>query len=212
MPKEAYIGLDTDAVLAKVFADWKFKNFTFPGKDEPDGCVGKKCISKAYKIVLRRRAPDNTWKAYPDKTQGLLSGHLYFKASCGMVKKSTQRMKLTVHELHFTVRRSKSQFLIDDAGPSSLTSAESIHINRNTSWGREQNLKALARALANDLPSLDPAFTAEEISLFLTDCLKATQDTMKTLATEFEDAVVKRFQTSVGVDVELEGDASITGR
>jgi hypothetical protein len=235
MPNKDYFGLSSSELLEKAFAGWSFNGFEFPAlpqgrfadrddekqqgkakaKDDAknrgatDGCTGDKCISKASKYYLRRRH-NNQWQAVDDETIGLLSAHLYFKASCGELKPSTKKVTLSLNEFHLTMRRSKSQFVIDANGPSILTSKESIHINRNTDWGRSENIDALVNALANDLPA-DDRFTRAELLDYLA-YKRLTTALMTTLAVDLKIEAPKLLTAQLQVDVEVETDASIEGR
>jgi hypothetical protein len=211
MAKADFIGLKGDDVLARAFSGWSFNGFEFPPPGIPDGCSGEKCISRAVHYFLRRRAPNGSWQASPDDVTGLISGHLYFKASCSEIKQSTVSMKLLLKEFHLTMRRSKSQLTIDKHGSSLDTSKESIHINRNTDWGRTQNIDELAKSLANDLPGAPP-FTRDEVLAFLKEFRNYTTQHMKLLADELFVEAPRHLQAQVGVLVEVQGDASITGR
>lgn len=211
MAKADYIGLKSDALLAKAFAGWEFNGFEFPRAGVADGCTGEKCISRAVQYYLRRRAGNGSWQASPDDAVGLLSGHLYFKASCGEVKDSTLSVKLKLKEFHLTMRRTKSQLLIDHSGSSIMTSGESIHINRNTEWGRTKNIDALVLALASDLPGVQ-AFTRAELLAFLTEYRRYTKAHMTILADELMVEAPKHLQAQLGVTVNVEGDSSLTGR
>jgi hypothetical protein len=211
MAKADYIGLKGNELLAKAFAGWSFNGFDFPKADVADGCTGEKCISRAVQFFLRRPAQNGSWHASPDDVIGLISGHLYFKASCGEIKQSTVSVKLALKEFHLTVRRTKGQLLIDDAGSSILTSEESIHINRNTDWGRDANINNLVRALANDLQGVPP-FTRAEVLAFLKEYRKYTTEHMAVLADELKVEAPKHLAAQVGVTVTVEPDASITGR
>jgi hypothetical protein len=210
MAKADYIGLTGKELLAKAFAGWSFSGFDFPRQGVADGCTGEKCISKAVQFFLRR-AHNGSWQAAAQDTIGLISGHLYFKASSGEIKESTKSLKVSLKEFHLTVRRSKSQLLIDDAGASIMTSEESIHINRNTDWGRTKNIDALVKALENDLKGVPP-FTRDELLAFLKEYRKYTTAHMKGLADELKVEAPKHLQAQVGVPVEVESDVSITGR
>jgi hypothetical protein len=211
MAKVDYIGLGGDALLAKAFADWSFMGFDFPKVGIADGCIGEKCISKAVQYYLRRKTANNTWQAAPDDTVGLLSGHLYFKASCGDVKDSTRTFNVALKEFHLTMRRSKSQLLIDDSGPSILTSDESIHINRNTEWGRKKNLQNLVVKLASEIQAGTP-FTEVEVIDFLTGYKRLTQERLGLIADELLVDARAHLEKQLGVPVTVTGDATFTGR
>lgn len=211
MAKADYIDLDGNALLAKAFAGWSFNGFDFPMKDVADGCTGEKCISQAVHYFLRRRAPNGTWQSSSDDVLGLLSGHLYFKATCGVIKKSSNTLRVVLKQFHFTIRRSKSQFLIDECGPSILTSKDSIHINRNTDWGRDENIDKLVQALANDLPGA-AAFTRAELLDFLTAYRNYTKQHMGLLADELAIEAQIHLQEQVGVTVTVDCDVSFAGR
>jgi hypothetical protein len=57
------------------------------------------------------------------------------------------RLNLAITAFHITARPATGQQTIDEHGPSIFTAKESIHINRNTGWGREDNLNELLRVL-----------------------------------------------------------------
>lgn len=211
MAKADYVGLNGDDVLARAFAGWTFSGFSFPRAGVKDGCTGRKCISRAVQYYLRRKAPNGTWQASPDDVVGLLSGHLYFKASCSGIKESSVTLNVGLKEFHLTMRRTKTQLLIDENDPSQTTSEESIHINANTDWGREKNIVGLVRALASDLPGV-PAFTRAELLAFLTEYRKYTRQHMQILAAELLNEVGSHLATETGLIVKVEGDASFNGR
>jgi hypothetical protein len=211
MPKEEFIACKTiDEVLKTAFAGWSFKGFTFP-TENGDGLAGEKCISKAKQLFLRRRKPDLSWKADPDDTVGLLSAHIYFTANCALVKKSTRTLTLNILKFHMTVRRSKSQKLIDKAGASIMTAKEAIHYNRNSSWaGREENLKELVRVLESDIPGQMP-FTAAEVVDFLENSLGYDKAWMVTAAGQLVDEAGRHLAQRTGLPVTVEADESVTG-
>ncbi len=211
MAKADYVGLKGDELLAKAFAGWTFNGFEFPRAGLNDGCTGKKCISRAVQYYLRRKAPNGSWQASPDDAVGLLSGHLYFKASCSGIKESSVKLTVQLKEFHLTMRRTKTQLLIDENSSSLTTSEESIHINANTDWGREKNINGLVRALATDLPGA-PAFTRAELLAFLTEYRSYTRRHMQMLAAELVQDVTTHLAAETGLIVDVQGDASINGR
>lgn len=70
-----------------------------------------------------------------------LALHLNFKCKVG------GSLNLAITAFHITARPATGQQTIDEHGPSIFTAKESIHINRNTDWGREENLVELLRVL-----------------------------------------------------------------
>lgn len=212
MAKADYVGLKGDDLLAKAFARWEFNGFDFPAIGEANGCVGTKCISRASKLYLRRQTKNGTWSAAPEDSVGLLSAHLYFKASCGELKQSAGSFNVRLEEFHLTVRPAKTQLLIDAAGASILTGEKSIHINRNTDWGRPDNIDALVAELAIQMPGSEP-FTRPEMLLFLTSCRRFTKERMVTISDELmADAAAHLTKVLAGVGVTVDGDATFHGR
>ncbi len=208
-----YIGLKTDALLAKAMAGWTHSGFTFPTADQQDGCVGTKCISRAKQLYLRRQV-NATWATAPTDTKALLSAHLYFKVSCGEVKKSTKSFTINLNEFHLTVRRTKMQINIDKNGSSLITGDESIHINRNTAWGREKGITNLVRELASDVPTGTAEFTGPELLAYLTGCEGYDQQWMTTVAGLLLPAVQNHLAApaQLGIPVTANGDATFQGR
>lgn len=210
MAKADYIGLPTEALLKKAFADWNYMGFTFPLEaKQNDGVTGTKCISTGVKQFLRRRAPNGSWQAFSDDVVGLLSGHIYFTSESGTITEKHNTFKVKVLKFHMTVRRSKSQDGIDKLGPSILTSKESIHIGLSSDkgWGRPDNLRGLVTALANDLPGQDP-FKEEHLLDFLNNRLGWNKDRMRMLALGLCEDAAKHLTARMGVNVTVEGDAS----
>lgn len=211
MAKADYIDMRGEDLLSKAFAGWSFCGFDFPEQGVKDGCTGEKCISKAVPYYLRRKAPNGSWQATPDDVVGLISGHLYFKVTAGEIKASSTSLTVKLKELHMTIRRTKSQLLIDHSGSSILTGDESIHINGNTQWGRPKNIVNLVHALANEIRDV-PAFTTKELLDFLTNYRGLTTERLKMLAAELLVDVQAHLASQTGVVVTVEGDASLVGR
>jgi hypothetical protein len=127
------------------------------------------------------------------------------------VKDSTRTFNVALKEFHLTMRRSKSQLLIDDSGPSILTSDESIHINRNTEWGRKKNLQNLVVKLASEIQAGTP-FTEVEVIDFLTGYKRLTQERLGLIADELLVDARAHLEKQLGVPVTVTGDATFTGR
>ncbi len=210
MAKADYLELTSQKILEKAFSGWEFAGFTFPKPGVADGLVGEKCISKAVQYFLRRQTA-GSWQSTGDDIIGLLSGHIYFTAECGVIKNSTSQFTIKLSKFHLTMRRSKCQVSIDNNGSSIITSKESIHINRNTNWGRTENIDALVAGLGNDIQH-DRPFTRDEVLDFLTLYRKYTSQYMATLSDELVAEVKKHLTTQLSpIVVTVDSDESIRG-
>lgn len=121
--------------------DFRFlKNYSFNGDN---------CISAPYVISVPPGCADKpafgpeSVKVKPDDPK--LSLHLNFVCTHSL---SHDRLNLAIKHFHITARAVKDQDLINAHGPSSLTAALAIHLNRNTDWGREDEIDALAVKIA----------------------------------------------------------------
>lgn len=208
---EKYVNMDSKELLKEVFGGWSYGGFDFPKLGETTGCVGGTCISKPVRLYLRRRTDKGDWNVTPHDSRGLLSMHMNFKVNCEMLKQSSRLLRVELAELHLTVRRTRVQDRIDDAGSSILTASESIHINANTDWKREQNFEALIKALANEMPTGE-SFTVKELYDFLTGYRRITTAHVRTLAADFLVAVAAHLARETGVPAQLGMDATFTGR
>jgi hypothetical protein len=128
---------DPGPFLKAIFDGLIYDGFRFPTMGN-DGCIERCCISKALVVNV----PNTT----PARQIGF---HLNFTCVPGGYDGST--LNLTVTHFHLTARPLTTQALINVAGPSILTAANSIHINRNTDWGRQDNFDAMAADLYPNL-------------------------------------------------------------
>jgi hypothetical protein len=117
--------------LKAIFDGLIYDGFRFPTSGT-DGCIGECCISKAQLVSF----PGTAKKA---------ALHLNFTCVPGGYKPGS--LNLAITHFHLTARPQAGQALINQAGPSILTAADSIHINRNGDWGRAQNITNLAGTL-----------------------------------------------------------------
>lgn len=130
---------DTAQFLRAIFDGLIYDGFRFP-TDGVEGCIGGFCISKSLDVII------------PGSRQRV-AVHLNFKCTPGeyaadrLAQGSYARLNLAICHFHLTARTAAWQGLINNAGNSKLTAEESIHINRNTDWGRSANVTALAGSL-----------------------------------------------------------------
>lgn len=117
--------------LKAIFDGLFYDDFRFPTSGN-DGCISTCCISKAHAVTI----PGTTKK---------VATHLNFTCVPGGYKPGS--LNLAVTHFHLTARPLGGQTLINVAGPSILTAADSIHINRNGDWGRGPNIANLAGVL-----------------------------------------------------------------
>lgn len=134
--------------LKAILDGLNYDGFRFPTSGR-DGCIGGFCISKA----LRVNTPG-----------GNIDFHLNFSCTPGGFQRRDGRntLNLAIRQFHLTARSAREQMLINDAGPSQLTAATSVHINRNGDWGRADNLHALARSLDMSQANLLAILTRRE--------------------------------------------------
>lgn len=121
--------------------DFRFlKNYSFHGDNcisapfvisVPPGCDGKPAFG-----------PDSVKVQAGDPK---LSLHLNFVCTHSL---NQDRLTLRIKHFHITARAVEDQDLINAHGPSSLTAALAIHLNRNTDWGRDDEIDALAVKIA----------------------------------------------------------------
>lgn len=130
--------------LRAIFDGLSYDGFSFPTSGR-DGCIGNFCISKAQRV--------NT-------PGGNLDFHLNFACTPGNYRRGA--LNLAIEHFHLTARSAREQMLINDAGPSQLTAATSVHINRNGDWGRAPNLAALAASLNMTVAALLETLTRRE--------------------------------------------------
>jgi hypothetical protein len=124
---------DPDPFLQALFDGLIYDGFQFPTKGN-NGCIGSNCISKMRVVIV------------PNKDKKKQIGiHLNFMCKPGGYDGS--RLNLEIAQFHLTARPLTTQSLINVAGPSIDTASKSIHINRNTDWGRDDNLKKMASEL-----------------------------------------------------------------
>jgi len=119
--------------LKAIFDGLIYDGFRFPTWGS-DGCIGNFCISKALVVTI------------PD-ADDRLALHLNFGCTPGRYTPGSLNLRIT--HFHLTARARRSQLLINDAGPSRITASASIHINRNGTWGRRDNCRALAGTLGH---------------------------------------------------------------
>ncbi len=117
--------------LKQLFGGLRYDDFRFPTSGN-DGCIGECCISQSHIVKIQG-------------TQHSVALHLNFKCVPGGYDGSS--LNLAITQFHLTARHAGGQALINYAGPSILTAGDSIHINRNTDWGRSDNVDNLANAL-----------------------------------------------------------------
>lgn len=121
--------------------DFRFvKNYSFNGDN---------CISAPFVISVppgcdgRPAFGTDSVKVKADDPK--LSLHLNFVCTHSL---SQDRLTLRIKHFHITARAVKDQDVINSHGPSSLTAALAIHLNRNTDWGRQDEIDALAVKIA----------------------------------------------------------------
>ena len=130
---------NTDQFLRGIFDGLIYDGFRFP-TDGVEGCIGGFCISKSLDVII----PGSRHR---------VAVHLNFKCIPGeyaadrLAQGSHARLNLAICHFHMTARAAAVQGLINNAGPSTLTAKESIHINRNTEWGDDDKVTALADRL-----------------------------------------------------------------
>jgi len=90
----------------------------------------------------------------PNETAGIhkqnisfLCFSLYSVFGCTPGRYTPGSLNLQITHFYLTARARRSQLLINDAGPSRITAGASIHINRNGTWRRWDNCRALAGTL-----------------------------------------------------------------
>ncbi len=164
--------------LKAIFDGLNYDGFRFPTSGN-DGCIDTACISKALAVVI----PGSTKR---------IALHLNFMCTPGGYDGS--RVNFNIRHFHLTARPLAGQTLINTAGPSMLTAAESIHINRNGSWGRDDNIELMAQKL--DL-------TREELLNLLTRTEGYTQQYMRMAV----DGIKRAIQTTVGINA---GSTTVT--
>ncbi len=162
---------DPTKFLKAIFDGLIYDGFRFPVSGV-DGCVGTNCISKALIVS-------------PPQLTSRISFHLNFMCTPG--KYDGTKLNLKIDKFHLTARPLANQALINAAGPSVLTARESIHINRNTPWGRSDNLEIFANSLGT---------TVVNATTLLTRMEGYTQDYMRLAASGLKQAIA----TTVGIN------------
>ena len=117
--------------LKAVFDGLFYDDFRFPTSGN-DGCIGNCCISKGHVVII-------------PGTMKKVATHLNFTCVPGGFTPGS--LNLAITHFHLTARPAAGQTLINSAGASILTAADSIHINKNGDWGRTPNIENLARVL-----------------------------------------------------------------
>lgn len=183
MPKSEAINLtdirsDPNKFLKAVLDGLIYDGFRFPVSGV-DGCVGTNCISKSLVVS-------------PPQLKARISFHLNFMCTPG--KYDGTKLNLKIDKFHLTARPLANQALINVAGPSLLTARESIHINRNTTWGRPENLESFATSLGTSVSNAKALLTQTE---------GYTQDYMRLAVNGLKQAIT----TTAGINA---GSLSIT--
>lgn len=142
--------------------DFRFlKNSSFHG----DNCISAPFVISVPPHCAGKPAfGPGSVKVHADDPK--LSLHLNFVCTHSL---SQDRLTLRIKHFHITARAVKDQDLIDAHGPSSLTAALAVHLNRNTDWGREDEIDALAVKIApatraDMLYVLNQHFTTKSLS------------------------------------------------
>lgn len=132
--------------LKAIFDGLNYDGFRFPTSGN-DGCIENACISKALPVVIPGSAKR-------------IAFHLNFMCTPGGY--DGQKVNFNIKHFHLTARPLSNQNLINFAGPSILTAAESIHINRNGLWGRDDHIDAMAQRLDMERAELLTFLTTRE--------------------------------------------------
>ncbi len=126
--------------------------FSFPKQSKGAGIMGKNCISKQYeKPVLGATK--------------MLAIHTNFMISAGSFTKARNdddfhSLTLTLSKVHITARSAGTQLLIEEANPSILTAAKSIHCGPGNDWDwTDKNVNELLIDINGTLPNLQAALT-----------------------------------------------------
>lgn len=123
-----------------VFQDIRVDEFEF-GKGN-SGNIGSNMISQYIAMPLDpSKLPSNIPK--PKLPWKPLAIHLNAFVTSSALQKNV--IPIRVENFHITARSLETQKMIDEHGPSIITADISIHLNVNTKWGREDNLKALVQ-------------------------------------------------------------------
>lgn len=166
---------DQKVFLKAIFDGLIYDGFRFPVSGV-DGCIeNSACISKAL-IVNVSNSPVNPKR---------LALHLNFMCTPGGY--DGKKVNFAIRHFHLTARPLAGQALINVAGPSILTAAESIHINRNGSWGRGDNIQAMALKLG---------INSNELLTLLTGREGYTQQYMRAAVSGMKQTI----QTTVGIN------------
>jgi hypothetical protein len=174
--------------IREVVGDLNVENWFFPGHAEGDGCLGKLCVSIFDKIAVPNA----------DKPLAL---HMTFEIPSFFIPslnglKRGDPVKVTVRNLHLTIRPQKTQVTISEINAASIiTAGFSAHRGANNDWTykewNEERLKSLAAEL------LMTANTKLTIVSDLNQALRRFQGVPYPYLTEMGVNIVKQLSAQI---------------
>ena len=174
---------DPAGFLATIFTGLIVEGFRFEA-GQREGKIGLNMISKPLFVSVK-------------DAEDQLALHLNFMVTPSQYL-GDRKLKLKIEGFHMTARPKKGQVGIDFNGPSILTAEESIHINKNTSWGKEKNLGLLAIKLD----------VKEDVILKTLASFEGYNQTyMSYLVKRLQEAIIHTVGVNAGgIDIVFEGD------